>query len=158
LYPDPDKGKKTSAKYRDDSFEGHAISGSGEDIEKPLTFQNLLLTTKRPKRGRSDKFSFEHLITASDSSQSADYERRIDAPPSLGGHRGHGGHDGHVGHGHFVYLPRDDLVPRFEEQQPAPGLGIGFDDWLSESAGISEAPKDFVGSSVFPKRRKRRSA
>ena len=63
------------------------------------------------------------------------------------------------GHGHFVYLPRDDLVPRFDGPLSAPDLGIDFNDWLSDS-GVGVAPKDFIGTSVkvLPKRRKKRWA
>ncbi len=92
LLSDPDKEKengKSSAEFREGDFDDddeHSISGSGErsgsgsgsgsgsagNEEKSLTFQNLLLTTKQPKKKRenkSEKMNFERLITSSDSSR-----------------------------------------------------------------------------------------
>jgi hypothetical protein len=83
--------------------------------------------------------------------------RRSDVPfPGFGEQQNE--KENNFGHSHVVYLPRDELVPRFEDSPSPPDLGIGFDDWLKDS-GIAQAPKDFIGSSVvgFPKKRRKRS-
>ena len=107
----------------------------------------MFLTTKNPKRRKSERGigGFEQLIAAaSDNDETELFGRRSDGPTD--------------GHRHFVYLPRDDLFPRFDEIPAAPDLGISFDDWLAD-AGVGKTQKDFVGSSLnFRRRRRRRRA
>ena len=165
FYPDPEKSRKTSpedysGEYRDDRAEIEPISGSGgaDPVPEQITFQTLLLTTKSPKRWKPERAGsvrsvggFEQLIAAaSDYDQTDFFGRRNDVPfpetdraASSDGHR------------HFVYLPRDELFPRFDEIPAAPDLGISFDDWLADS-GVGKGPKDFVGTSLNFRRRRRR--
>ena len=101
--------------------------------------------------------SFERLISSPDSSRSEEMIRRSDVPfPGFGEQQNQ--NENNFGHAHLVYLPRDELVPRFEDNPPPPDLGIGFDEWLKDS-GIAKAPKDFIGTSVegLPKKRRKRS-
>ena len=165
FFPDSDRANENSESrdYDDDHHSSNSRFGephrsSEDDKPESITFQNLLLTTtKKPTRHQEEKFSFERLISSPDSSRSEEMIRRSDVPfPGFGEQQNE--NENYFGHSQLVYLPRDELVPRFEDNPPAPDLGIGFDDWLKDS-GIGQSPKDFIGSSVegLPKKRKKRS-
>ena len=152
--PDPEREKEANShESRSLDFEealdfGHLEDEDEEDHktkdETTLTFQNLLLTTtttttRRPRQVKADKLSFDRLMTSPDSSRSNDILRRLDGDrrnddvirrsDDVIEEKEDNRDDGFHGQQHFVYLPRDELVPRFDEPE-APSFGIGFDEWL----------------------------